>query len=65
MTEWWTIQAPSGAWFLAHFSELGLWPNARRKQAKISSVTLTNVTEVVNRLAQRRESAPVPTWLEN
>lgn len=63
--EWYLVQAPSDAWFLAHWSELGLWPYAKRKRAPSSSVTLTTVTEVVQRIERRRVNAPTPTWLEN
>ena len=51
--EWILVQGPSDAWFLAHFTELYLWPNAPRKQAPASSVTLASVTQVVNRIERR------------
>ena len=52
--EWVLVQGPSDAWFLAHFTELYLWPNAPRKQAPASSVTLASVTQVVNRIKTRK-----------
>ena len=52
--EWLLVRGPSGAWFLAHFTEMYLWPNAPRKQAPASSVTLASVTEVGNRIETRK-----------
>lgn len=54
--EWWMQQGPSKK-FLAHRSELHLWPSWPRRPAVIGEVTRKGIREVGERIRERAEVA--------